>query len=263
MSKPPSASTSAACASSSAARSAIRSRRCWSSGRRRRSSVHTQEHRPRQDAAGAAAHRRRRRPLHHRRHRHRARSRDRRLQRLLSPADAGRAATAPASSSISAATCGAAFERAQKKGQHLPVVVCIGSDLALHYTAATMGSQMPENADELAVAGGLCGRPLPVVKAVSQDLLVPAESEIVLEGVLKCDEEIDGRPVRRVRRLSGAGRSRRRCSKSPRVTHRDQADLSRHQRLRPRDRGAAQIRAGGEPAQGAAIARCRSSPTPR
>jgi len=84
----------------------------------------------------------------------------------------------------------AAYERAQKKGQHLPVVVCIGSDLALHYTAATMGSQMPESADELAVAGGLCGRPLPVVKAITQDLLVPAESEIVLEGVLKCDEEV-------------------------------------------------------------------------
>ncbi len=28
------------------------------------------------------------------------------------------------------------------------------------------------------------------MKAISQDLLVPAESEIVLEGVLKCDEEI-------------------------------------------------------------------------
>jgi 2,5-furandicarboxylate decarboxylase 1 len=88
----------------------------------------------------------------------------------------------------------AAFERAQKKGQHLPVVVCIGSDLALHYTAATMGSQMPESADELAVAGGLCGRPLPVAKALTQDLLVPAESEIVLEGVLKCDEEIEEGP---------------------------------------------------------------------
>ena len=48
-----------------------------------------------------------------------------------------------------------AFERAQEEGQHLPVVVCIGADLALHYTAATMGSQMPENADELAVAGRL------------------------------------------------------------------------------------------------------------
>src|SRR5262245_59736405 len=66
-----------------------------------------------------------------------------------------------------------AFERAKRKGEALPVAVCIASDLALHYTAATMGSQMPEHADELAVAGGLCGRPLPVVKCVSQDLLVP------------------------------------------------------------------------------------------
>lgn len=75
-----------------------------------------------------------------------------------------------------------AWERARAKNQPLPVVVCLGTDLALQYTAATMGSQMPENADELAVAGGLCGRPLSVVKAVTQDLLVPAETEIVLEG---------------------------------------------------------------------------------
>jgi 2,5-furandicarboxylate decarboxylase 1 len=81
-----------------------------------------------------------------------------------------------------------AFERAQRKGEHLPVVICIGADLALHYTAATMGSQMPEHADELAVAGGLCGRALPVVKAVSQDLIVPADSEIVLEGRILFDE---------------------------------------------------------------------------
>jgi 2,5-furandicarboxylate decarboxylase 1 len=83
-----------------------------------------------------------------------------------------------------------AFERAQAKGRDLPIVACIGSDLALHYTAATMGSQMPESADELAVAGGLSGRPLPVAKAVTQDLLVPAECEIVLEGVLKCSETV-------------------------------------------------------------------------
>jgi 2,5-furandicarboxylate decarboxylase 1 len=84
----------------------------------------------------------------------------------------------------------AAFERAETRGQHLPVAACIGSDLALHYTAATMGSQMPETADELAVAGGLCGRPLPVVKAVTQDLVVPADCEIVLEGVLRIDETV-------------------------------------------------------------------------
>lgn len=75
-----------------------------------------------------------------------------------------------------------AFERAQAAGRPLPVAVCIGVDLALYLTAATMGSQMPENADELAVAGRISGRALPVIRAISQDLLVPAETEFVLEG---------------------------------------------------------------------------------
>lgn len=84
----------------------------------------------------------------------------------------------------------AAFERAKARGQHLPVAICIGTDIALQYTAATMGAQLPEGQDELAVAGGLSGRPLDVVKARTQDLLVPAETEIVLEGVLRCDETV-------------------------------------------------------------------------
>ncbi len=87
-----------------------------------------------------------------------------------------------------------AFERAKAKGQHLPVVVCIGTDIALQYTAATMGSQMPENADEIAVAGGLCGRALPVVKAVTQDLMVPAETEIAIEGRMRIDQTVDEGP---------------------------------------------------------------------
>jgi len=87
-----------------------------------------------------------------------------------------------------------AFERAKAKGQHLPIVVCIGADIALQYTAATMGSQMPESADEIAVAGGLAGRALPVIRAVTQDLLIPAESEIALEGRLLIDETVDEGP---------------------------------------------------------------------
>ncbi len=78
----------------------------------------------------------------------------------------------------------AAYERAQKLGKPLPIAVCIGTDLAVHYTAATMGAQMPESADELAIAGALRGEPLPVVKGITQDLHYPAETEIVLEGVL-------------------------------------------------------------------------------
>lgn len=82
----------------------------------------------------------------------------------------------------------AAFERAQAQRKPLPVAVCIGVDLSLYLTAATMGSQMPESADELAVAGRLCGRPLSVTKAVSHDLLVPAEAEFILEGEIMPDE---------------------------------------------------------------------------
>ena len=87
-----------------------------------------------------------------------------------------------------------AFERAKRRGVSLPVAVCIGTDLALQYMAATMGSQMPEGADELAVAGGFAGRALPVVKAVSQDLLVPAETEIVIEGRILTDETVPEGP---------------------------------------------------------------------
>ncbi len=78
----------------------------------------------------------------------------------------------------------AAYERAQKLGKPLPIAVCIGTDLAVHYTAATMGAQMPESADELAIAGALRGEPLPVVKGITQDLYYPAETEIVLDGML-------------------------------------------------------------------------------
>ena len=78
----------------------------------------------------------------------------------------------------------AAYERAQRAGKPLPITVCLGTDLAVHYTAAAMGSQMPESADELAVAGGLRGEPIAVVKARTQPMFYPAETEIALEGVL-------------------------------------------------------------------------------
>jgi len=65
----------------------------------------------------------------------------------------------------------AACERAQRMGRPLPIAVCIGTDLAVHYAAATMGSQMPESTDELAIAGGMRGEPVPVIKALTQEML--------------------------------------------------------------------------------------------
>jgi 2,5-furandicarboxylate decarboxylase 1 len=87
-----------------------------------------------------------------------------------------------------------AWERAKARGEALPIAVCIGTDIALQYTAATMGSQLPESTDELAVAGGLAGHPLPVVDAVSQPLIVPAETEIVLEGRILIDRTVPEGP---------------------------------------------------------------------
>ena len=83
-----------------------------------------------------------------------------------------------------------AYERAQRQNQPLPIAVCIGTDLAVHYAAATMGAQMPESADELGIAGGLRGGSIPVTRALTQDLIYPAETEIVLEGHISPVESV-------------------------------------------------------------------------
>jgi 2,5-furandicarboxylate decarboxylase 1 len=87
-----------------------------------------------------------------------------------------------------------AWERAKARGEALPIAVCLGTDVALQYAAATMGSQLPETLDELAVAGGLSGTALAVVDAVSQPLRVPAQSEIILEGRILPDQTVPEGP---------------------------------------------------------------------
>lgn len=84
----------------------------------------------------------------------------------------------------------AAHERAVALGRDLPIVVCIGTDLSLMYAGAFMGSQMPEDADELAAAGGIQGSPLRMVRALTSDLPVPAECEIVLEARISPTETV-------------------------------------------------------------------------
>ncbi|MEM7332633.1 MAG: UbiD family decarboxylase [Chloroflexota bacterium] len=59
----------------------------------------------------------------------------------------------------------------------LPIAICIGVSQAVHL-AASMSP--PPAIDELAVAHALA--PTPLVKCISNDLEVPAEAEIVLEG---------------------------------------------------------------------------------
>ena len=61
----------------------------------------------------------------------------------------------------------------------MPVAVVIGGDPAVHLAAA---ASMPSAVDPLGLAGLLREKPLDAVACRSIDLLVPAESDIVIEG---------------------------------------------------------------------------------
>lgn len=64
-------------------------------------------------------------------------------------------------------------------GRAVDVAICIGVDPALFIAAFW---PVGPRADELGVAGGLLGRPLGVVPAVTVDLEVPGHAEIIIEG---------------------------------------------------------------------------------
>ncbi|HYS50043.1 MAG TPA: UbiD family decarboxylase [Xanthobacteraceae bacterium] len=74
--------------------------------------------------------------------------------------------------------------KCKARGEPLPCAVVVGCPPAVSYTAV---QKLPENLDELAVAGGLAGGPINVVRAKTVDLLVPAEAEIVIEGLINTD----------------------------------------------------------------------------
>lgn len=73
------------------------------------------------------------------------------------------------------------FAAAEEKGESLAVAVVIGVD---PLTLLASQAIAPIDHDELEIAGSLHGEPLPVVQCVSNEVRVPAEAEIVIEGRL-------------------------------------------------------------------------------
>jgi 4-hydroxy-3-polyprenylbenzoate decarboxylase len=70
----------------------------------------------------------------------------------------------------------AAHERA---GTRMPVAVALGGDPAITYAAT---APMPEDVDEMLLAGFLRQRSVELVKCTTCDLEVPADAEMVMEG---------------------------------------------------------------------------------
>lgn len=76
------------------------------------------------------------------------------------------------------------WEKARRMGKHLECAVFLGGPPALLLAAA---SKVPYGVDEYGVAGALNGEAIPVVRAETFDCMVPAEAEIVMEGIIRTD----------------------------------------------------------------------------
>ncbi|MBI4488670.1 MAG: UbiD family decarboxylase [Deltaproteobacteria bacterium] len=73
------------------------------------------------------------------------------------------------------------WEKCRKRGIPLEVAVAVGTVPAVSYAAT---QKVPPTMDELALAGGLVGEPIKLVKCQTVDLEVPATAEVVLEGII-------------------------------------------------------------------------------
>ena len=81
--------------------------------------------------------------------------------------------------------------KAAHPGQRFPVAVAIGADPAITLAAVT---PLPDTISEFQFAGLLRGAKTRIARCLTHDLVVPATSEIVLEGFVEPDEVLDEGP---------------------------------------------------------------------
>lgn len=72
----------------------------------------------------------------------------------------------------------------QKLGKPMPCAIVVGAAPVVAYSGP---QRLPYDFDEITVAGALAGQPIKVVKAKTVDLLVPADAEFVIEGLISTE----------------------------------------------------------------------------
>ena len=107
--------------------------------------------------------------------------------------------------------------RCEARGEPLEVAVAIGVHPAISIAAAT---QLPIDEYELELAGGLLGEPVPVVKAETVNLLVPAQAEMIIEGRILPEVREDEGPFGEYTGYS-TDRSTRNVFQVTAITHRE------------------------------------------
>jgi 4-hydroxy-3-polyprenylbenzoate decarboxylase len=78
------------------------------------------------------------------------------------------------------------YRVAQRRGERLEAAVAIGADPATCYTAT---APLPDDVDELMLAGFLRRKHVELVQCLTVDLKVPANAQIVLEGYVEPGEK--------------------------------------------------------------------------
>ena len=73
------------------------------------------------------------------------------------------------------------WRKYQKRKEPMPCAIVIGCAPVVLFTGP---QKLPIDLDEMAVAGGLAGSAIRIAKAATVDLLVPADAEIVIEGLI-------------------------------------------------------------------------------
>lgn len=80
--------------------------------------------------------------------------------------------------------------KAEARGEALPVSISIGMDPAVYLAACFEPPATPLGFDELAIAGGLRGRPVRLARCVTQPVEAIADAEFVIEGEILPGERI-------------------------------------------------------------------------
>ena len=73
------------------------------------------------------------------------------------------------------------WKKHNRRGEPMPCAIVVGCAPVAMFTG---GMKLAVDLDEMAVAGALAGAPMRMAKALSVDLHVPADAEIVIEGLI-------------------------------------------------------------------------------
>jgi UbiD family decarboxylase len=73
------------------------------------------------------------------------------------------------------------WQKYQARGEPMPIAIVVGAAPVAMFTGA---QKLAVDVDEIGVAGALAGRAVPIVRCATIDLDVPADGEIVVEGLI-------------------------------------------------------------------------------